>query len=509
MMNRMQNINKYRMINKTVVAYVVAVLIFQVLFLISPIMTFFAKTPLYSIQTYLGVLGGILLSIDMFTSKVMWKGPYCIFLYIICILAGIASIRMISYGVKENLFKLCWAIIQMTLMYSCAYRMKEEQFKRGVWHVYIFIALIWFFACCISLYQYAIQVGYMVRVNPLAIDSSMTRQGFYDNRLFGIFYTLNHAAYVSLFLFLAGMVYIKSSKKILVKMTLIINEVVLLFHIILCNSRSAMLAMIVCLFFVFCFLSRNKVILNNKRGKIISILSSALLILFCLISFHGIKLGLTYIPKFCDYMKTPKMIYSLDNKSSYIRNQNINLSVQNIRNITQDEKIDENILQRKDLEDDSSNGRLSIWKDYLSLYKEVGIIGISPGNYMGYIMKNHPELYIVDYIKREYPDKYKSGIIYHVHSGYVMVYVSAGILGMFFLSIFMILCLKQMIKKLKRKYRMKDLFIISFIVVVGGAISIIFDEGIFFQNNPHSTIFWIALGVLMRECTDRKENVCL
>ena len=43
-------------------------------------------------------------------------------------------------------------------------------------------------------------------------------------------------------------------------------------------------------------------------------------------------------------------------------------------------------------------------------------------------------------------------------------------------------------------------FIGAFTVVLAGAISAVFDEGLFFQNTPHTTMLWFALGVLMMEC---------
>ena len=124
---------------------------------------------------------------------------------------------------------------------------------------------------------------------------------------------------------------------------------------------------------------------------------------------------------------------------------------------------DEDILHRDNLKEDQSNGRLNIWTDYLKLYKQVGAIGLSPGNYMPYIYENHQEMYIVDYIKEHYPDKYDSGFVYHVHSGYLMVYVSAGILGVILLAAFMVLCMGKVFAKIKAERQLSTLFICVFV----------------------------------------------
>ena len=63
-------------------------------------------------------------------------------------------------------------------------------------------------------------------------------------------------------------------------------------------------------------------------------------------------------------------------------------------------------------------------------------------NYMPYAIQEHPKLYIVHNAKYNCPEKYAAGIIYHVHSGYLMVYVSAGALGAIALALFMLLTVR-------------------------------------------------------------------
>ena len=51
----------YPIFDAVVLAYIALVLLVQVLFQISPAVTFFASTPLINIQTWLGLAGGVLL----------------------------------------------------------------------------------------------------------------------------------------------------------------------------------------------------------------------------------------------------------------------------------------------------------------------------------------------------------------------------------------------------------------------------------------------------------------
>ena len=81
----------------------------------------------------------------------------------------------------------------------------------------------------------------------------------------------------------------------------------------------------------------------------------------------------------------------------------------------------------------------------------------------------------------------------------MMAYVSAGIAGFALLAVFMTLCVRRMLRKIKENRSLHYLFIGATVLVAAGAVSAMFDEGLFFQNMPHTTLFWLALGVLMRK----------
>lgn len=467
-------------LDRTVEVYVMVTLFFQVLLQISPAVTFLAYTPLYSIQTYLGLLGLVLIGADALIGGGIWRGKYCWLLYGIWAFAALASLRMLDYGLKENLFKLCWAAIQFALMYSLAWRPNQDRIRRNFKRLYGLLLTIWVVACLVSLYQYVAQIGYMAVINPLAVDSSATRQGFVDNRLFGIFYTLNHAAYISLMLFLLGIFFFLRSRNRWVKVLLLGAELILLSHILLSGSRSAYVSLMVCVFWIAWMLLRKRCCISGWRNEV-ALLLAVVIFAMALGSIVGLKALLEEIP---------------------------GLFHENFGDTGDFDKVppEDDLLHREDLEADQSNGRLSIWKDYVSLYRQVGLVGLSPGNYMPYIYEHHPQLYIVEYIRQNYPDKYASGIIYHVHSGYMMVYVSAGIAGFALLAVFMALCVRRMLRKIKGNRSLHYLFIGAAVLVAAGAVSAMFDEGLFFQNMPHTTLFWLALGVLMRKSAPEDEK---
>lgn len=497
----------FPLVDNIVIVYAAITMLFQVLFEISPVLSTFVNTPLYKMQTVLGIVGAGLIVLDVFTTKKVWSGKYSLFLYAILFLTVLSSVRMMSYGIRENLFKFCWMAIQFIIIYTLPQRMSRDALKRFIKIVFFTLLAIWIVCCCVSLYQYINRIGYMYVVNPLGQDSSANRQGFYDNRLFGIFYTLNIAANTSLLFFILNFFFIVKEKKRAVKVILCIAELILVAHIILSVSRSAALSLFVCAPVIAWFMMRNKITKAGVKRIVAPIAVALAAVLVVVGGFNAFKKGLTYLPTLNDMMQiqlhpgsdTPPPSSSPDAPQ-----------MPNNPQIPVEPEYDETILDR-DLGEDYSNERFNIWRDYLSLYKEIGLVGISP-DYMPYVIENHPDLFIVEDIKVNYPDKYESGIIYHGHNDYLVVFIATGFLGAASLLAFIAACVYHVIKTVATNKRLSLMFVCAFAIVVVSALAGMLDIGLFFQSTPQTTLFYFALGVLMNttfylpECCDETSS---
>lgn len=458
--------------------FVAAVLVTQMLLQISPVVTLLAQTPLYSIQTVLGILGGGLILWDVLTAGAERWNKYSGLLLGILLLAGAASLRTLPYGLRENLFKLCWASVQFLLVYTLPRRMPPVALRRWAHTVYALLLAVWLPACCVSLWQYAAQVGYLQVVNPLAADPSALRQGFYDHRLFGIFLTLNHAAYGSLLLLWLTLWRAVKESRPGKKALLLGAAVALLCHILLTGSRSAAVALLLCTVAAAWLLLRRH-FRSGLWGESRALLLAFLVLLLALCLLWCGKELLSAVPGWYRAVAGAP---------------------------ADAPPPEEDPLHREDLTEDPSNGRWAIWQDYLSLAPVIGPTGLSPGNYMAYIRENHPELHIVRAFRQQYPEKYGNGMIYHVHNGYLMVYVSAGLSGALLLAAFALLCIRRAIRRLLCPDGYTADFLCAALLTLTGAVSALFDEGLFFQNNPHTTVFWLALGILMADVSVSAEE---
>ena len=159
---------------------------------------------------------------------------------------------------------------------------------------------------------------------------------------------------------------------------------------------------------------------------------------------------------------------------------------------------EEGLLDRRYKGGELSNGRRDIWSNYLSMAGEIGLIGFSPENAGFVIQKIHPELYICRIIRRHQPDLYKTGYVYHTHSGYLRVFVATGFLGLALLIIFIIRCAHAVFRQILRSRSLSLEFLFSLLIVVAGAVTAMFDNELFFNMNPESLIFWAALAILIK-----------
>lgn len=464
-------VQKYPKLNAVILLYVAVSTVCYVLFLIAPFVTFIARTPLYHMQSYLGVLGGALVCVDLLTNRGIWRGPYCVLLYGMCALALLASARTLSYGVKDNIFIIAWTVVQFALFYSCACRMDRQQMRQYVGRLYAAVMPIWFAACCVSVYQYVFQIGYLYVVDPLAEDLSVARQGFLESRLFGIFNPLNHAAYVSLMLLAAGIYYAARTRHRLTRAALVVVNVMFFFHVILSGSRSAELSLLICAFFAAFAAARGRIADPGFQRAVRSAGIAVLCLCICLGVFLGTKDVLGQVPR---VMESGGLI-------------------------SEEIVEDVDLLERMDLEDNTSNNRLGIWKDYVDLRGEIGLIGLSPGNYMGVIRDRHPNMYIVKYIRENFPEKYAAGSIYHVHNGYLMAWVSAGLAGLLCALAFLVLCCRRAVRYMLRRPQVSWSYITLCAIVGMGCIAAFFDKALFFMDSAPTFFFWLALGMLMKE----------
>lgn len=484
--------DKKRIINNIFKYYLFTTIICHVLFYIAPIASLMIGTPFYNFQRYLGVVGVGLIVLDFFTSRYLFKAKNTIFLYLLSGVAVISSILHMRYGIKENLFDIVWSGIIFAVLYPYAKRVGKDEFLKQFSVMFKIISVIWTIACIISIFAFLFNSGYHIVANPY-FDKFYIRQGFLEYRLFGVFMSIFSSSMMSGTLLIFSLFYCYIFKKKIY----IFNSIIYLLHIILSGSRSSIVSLgvvIVIVSFYYWFKHRNQ----NKNiivKLVISFLFSVAVLVLSICGLEGSKKVLSYLPTI--------PVFS-ENRLLFMNIVGGNIDKNDEEDNT-DQKIKKNLLEREDTDSENiSNNRFDIWKDYLFIYKDINIVGLSPNNFSEYIQEYHPDLYIAKHIREAMPNRYSNGDVYEPHSGYVYTYVATGIVGITLVVLFLVLSLRDVLRYLRKKV---DLSFYPFILVlIFSLTNATFDSVVFFDPELSGVLFWIIAGYISYLTSQRDEK---
>lgn len=479
-------VGKYPLVNQAIEGYMAVVVVTYVLLTIAPSVTLISATPLSKIRMLLGLLGAALLAVDAVTNRGLWRGTSCVLLYGICGAAAIASLLHISYGVKDNLFDLCWVAIQFGLGYSLAFRLSKEEMKRFVSRVFTITFLIWFIACCVSLYQFAKQIGYRYYVNPNSDSPELCRQGFLQHRLFGVFTGLDYAAYISLAHLVIGIHYVITEKRPFLRGLIGIMLVPVFLYLVLCGSRSVQISLFLYAFVLAWLVVRNWIASRGVKALLVQLMAGLCALIVCVGCYYGIKKLAPILPAFCNQIS------------------------QSDPNDQQDEligpELDEGLLIRPEVQGDVSNERFKIWRDYLRLSGEYGVFGLSLSNYNDYIADQHPDYYIVQYFLNRFGQVEKTDLVYECHNNYLFVLVSTGWLGLTLFVLFLVLTIIRLLRFVIPRKQLPLEFITALAITGIGCVQAMFMNSVFLKINAPSFLFWIALGIVNAIITQKESQ---
>ena len=495
-------IGRYPWVNTLIEIYVfISVLVFC-LFEIAPFITMISWTPFYSIKSYLGIIGAVLLVLDALTNRGLWRPFGCWILYAIVVAGAVSSYFMRRYGLRDNVYFICWFLVQIGLVYSIASRMGLPSFRRYLkWFLSILTA-VWTVACLISLFQYLCGIGYVYRADEISNNPELVRQGFYAGRLFGVFRNIDYAAYICLFL-CAGCVFLfRDSRHIITKILSVLCFLVMITYVVVSGSRSARIAFLVYVF-VYVLLS---MIISRKKNRtrvILVILVPILVTAVFTIGYKGSKVLWEKAPAWFDALthyssEDDSDMDSAKETDTGIGKEKSILYVAPRKSITNTNKNKKNdtSLDRDDLEGDKSNARFKIWKDYLSMWKDYGLFGLSFSNYNDYISETHPDLFIVRYFQEKYAQSDKSDLVYESHNNYLYVFVVTGLVGGALFLVFLFVYLIRAILFLVRKIP-DELFLVGLAISGMCMVDAMFMNGAFFKLNAISCFNWLAMGTVL------------
>lgn len=417
-------------------------------------------------STFAGI-GALLIVVDLFTEKSLFKSRNSWILVLFVIVVGITSVINIKYGFTDNVKTLVWMCIQMFLIYSLCTRFERERSEKLFKILINILTAVWFVCVVISIAQYCLQIGYLAPET----DTILKRQGFYDNRLFGVFLDPNFAAVISMCIIFFNLYEYRVANQNFIKFYYIISILTQYVYVILSGSRTVLIC-----FFAGVILWAGLYIRNYCVKKHVStkhwiyreVVSLVVVCILFVTAFLVSRQLLSYLP----------LVSGEKGKVNSIHT--------------------EEILKREDIQEDNMlNNRGTIWTEYVkSLDKKEYIIGLSPRN-------------AIACLQTRYPDGYVAKTQYTPHSDYVALFIYTGVIGCLAILAFYLKTAIEVLRNIGKKRNMDSLYITSLVVATSLIIYGIAFLDIYFVNSITAFLFWLMMSIIQKTNNqiEKQENV--
>lgn len=423
------------------------------------------------IFSFLALLGLIIIFINFcqaIKEKNYYRYNYLLVFFIIAIV--VSTFISSSSNLMSNLKLILWQILLMFIVYDAA---RIPNAKKLFNYAERLLLVASFVIIIISLGMFFLRFTYVEKVDNLYYG---LRMGFFENRLYGLFYDPNFGATISVVSIVLSVKRIYQHKALYRSISMV-NVIIQLFYVALSGSRTALLELIIIsgtgTFFIIYQISKERRIYPKLLKSVLSLIIVSLMTLLLI---TGIK----------------KISISLVNLFS---NDSLNFVVENT-NKRENNSEDEVTLTRKDVskKEDISNDRFELWKSAVEIFKTTPVFGTTSRN-------------LVSYARSNLPDNYIGKSAHTPHNFFFYLLATTGLLGTL---PFMIFLFRRIWQSLNRLFIVGSVFDSEFLfdnlVVLTILVSASFLTDIVMVNRIGGFLFWLYLGKIVANFT-QKETV--
>lgn len=477
MNHKSANVNLLRTVS---VGYVIAVLLYQVLYLLIPFQYAISKSVLQYISPALAIAGFGLLALNLFVSRPFLELRNCWMQIGMLVCLTFSALLNFRYGLVNNVKSLIWQSVQMLLLFTVISSTSEVDWKRIMKKIFVAVAVLLTVANLISFYQYFNAISCIMNVNSYEI-----RQGLMEGRLFGIYNNPYDTGVISMVMMMSAIYYLTRTKKIWARIGCGLVALECFVMAALCNSRSTVVALAATTFVLAICVVMHRSTMKKVSSRVVRVVAAIVAAVLALSFVFG-AFSLTH--RICKS-------FAADPKTDISQSE------------TDDKPFDadfelEEVYDREDVgKQNISNNRFDIWSDYFEVMRRdplVAIFGASSGGYMRYIFANHPDLYIVSHMVKCYPNMIAHARIYDTHNGYVSAMISGGLVTMVLLIIFLVNMTVKGLKCVNRPEKMSAEVLLELCVLCFLLVDAFFATDLFFKCTISSVTFWMSYAFLMR-----------
>ena len=380
-----------------------------------------------------------------------------------------------SLNIFGNTKTLIWSAIMLLVMFINEYSQDNKKVYNDIIKVSSVIVISTFIISVISVAMFCLDISYWVN----RADGALIPQGYYAARLWGIYVDPNQGSsigIVSLICSIIIIIFANKSFKGKIKLFNIINIIIQYIFIILTGSRGGEIAFIFVLLGLIYLLT--DYLLKNKIKAIV------------------IR---TIVGLLCGLIISVTIVFSFENSRKLLANiPRLTISTQEFISNTTGTDVGSHsgniTVERPDVGGgiDSSNGRLTLWRDGFRLIKYSPIFGFGDRN----IVSKAAEFTPGSSLEKQF-----------VHNGFIHMLLSGGIVAVSIMMTLLVLIMINIVKIVfgnKRYNRGYYIYSIMSLLIGSLLITAVFLTEIFYQNSFMATVFWIYMGFVVALANDKK-----
>ncbi|MCZ0725591.1 O-antigen ligase family protein [Aerococcus kribbianus] len=432
------------------------------------------------------VWGMYLLAKDFFFEKNMFKEKFSYLLFALCVSFGITVLLNFPFQFPYTVYNLGYLMQTVLLVYPFQFNKDEDQQVKWLTHFNDIFIVILFVLSLVSLIYFIFDIQYWV------IDGTgnhWLRQGFLENRLFGLFTSPNFGAILGLLSVFMSVINNSIKRGDWKQFTpfYIANLIVQYFYYILANSRGTTLTIFALFmgFFIYQIFRSFQNSTQNKSRQIGKVIIVNSLLLFTIVSVNNqVEKVAAYIPP--------------------IVSEGLNFFDQGeeSKSSTGSSIISPVVIQHSEEDSEVSSGRFTIWKAGVDATLQRPFFGLGDIDIYRNT-KNNETINHIDMSKLSQQDrselKRAQG---NMHNTYVAIFTKGGLFALVIVGVFGCFYLFSHLMTIVRgnisfESAMSQQYIIIFVMILALLAENLVENHILFANrNVIGHIFWVYAGYL-------------
>lgn len=430
------------------------------------------------------IWGALIIFKDLLTQRLMFKSYYWALPILLMFFYCFSIVSNINTGLYMGAKHLLYSGLSLLILYAQDSGKSEKDLKKLLYYLNTIIIIVVFVAGIISIIMYAGSIGF-----EFYQGDTRLRQGFLENRLFGVYTSPNTGALFSIISIVAMCMnsFLKKKKMFKWSIMYIINGLVqgIYFSLTLSNGGMVTLSILVFLFFVIFYFAPSCQSKINAKALFITLILFVVSVAGVKLIMSGIRTGMSYVPSLVEQIALSES------------------------NETEEEKEDKIQFKRIESGDDLSNGRLTIWSGGIKMWKQYPLLGLADAKaFQGEEIVTKADISQLNKAEKEWIRKAGGNL----HNSYVQILVNSGIIGMLLFITFAILLASNFIRFFYRGNRKSEQYnLLGLFFVILGAMAgngMVETHLLFNRQDPYGAIFWFYIGlafVFMEKFRKQKE----